>query len=135
MSRELAPGLLDFLPSSRVIHGEFHWRAIPLIEKLFSSPAMYRVLALFAEYPEETLNPRLISRYTGVDIKGVVRELRKLEKTGIIRGWSAGAFRFYHLDPDHPAHDSLRSLFLDTKAIRNFRFRVPAFRVWENMTG
>jgi hypothetical protein len=51
-----------------------------VIEGLFSSPALYRTPALFFEYPSEPLNPRLISRYAGIDINSVVRALKKLEK-------------------------------------------------------
>ena len=97
-----------------------------MIEKLFSSPALYRTLALFFEYPEEPLNPRLISRYTGTEMKSVLREIRKLEDMRIIRGWSVGKYRFYLLDRDHPAHDGLRSLFADSRDKRKFRFRKPA---------
>jgi hypothetical protein len=102
-----------------------------LIEELFSSPTLYRTLAIFFGYPDEPLNPRLISRYTGTDIKGVVRELKKLEEMGIIRGWAGGKYRFYLLVQDHPAHDGLRSLFAATSGMRTFRFRDPALRMWD----
>ncbi|MGA7104275.1 MAG: helix-turn-helix domain-containing protein [Candidatus Deferrimicrobiaceae bacterium] len=82
-----------------------------MIERLFSSRALYRTLALFFRYPEEPLNPRLISRHTGIARKSVLREIRKLAKAGIIRGWSAGKYKYYLLDTDHPAHDGLRSVF------------------------
>ena len=106
-----------------------------MIEGLFSSPALYRTLALFFEFPEEPLNPRLISRYAGTNINSVVRGLRKLEEMGIIRGWPAGQYRFYLLDRDHPAHDGLRALFADTRGKRKFRFRDPALRAWEDLFG
>jgi len=82
-----------------------------MIEMLFSSRALYRTLALFFRYPDEPLNPRLISRHTETATKSVLREIRKLEEAGIIRGWSAGQYKFYLLDRDHPAHDGLRSVF------------------------
>src|SRR4030066_792083 len=91
--------------------GDARRGSIAVIEKLFSSPALYRTLALFFEYPEEPLNPRLISRYTGTEMKSVLREIRKLEDMRIIRGWSVGKYRFYLLDQGHPPHDGLRSLF------------------------
>lgn len=82
-----------------------------MVERLFSSRALYRTLALFFRYPDEPLNPRLISRYTGTTTKSVIRELRKLEEAGIIYGWSAGQYKYYLLYGDHPAHDGLRSVF------------------------
>src|SRR3990170_4075944 len=54
-----------------------------MVERLFSSRTLYRTLALFFRYPEEPLNPRLISRHTGTDLKCVHRELKKLEETGM----------------------------------------------------
>jgi hypothetical protein len=105
------------------------------IERLFSSPALYRTLVLFFEYPEEPLNPRLISRYTGTVMKSVLREIRKLEEMGILRGWSAGRYRYYLLDRDHPAHDGLRALFADTREKRKFRFHDPADWIWSDSCG
>jgi len=82
-----------------------------MIERLFSSRALYRTLALFFRYPDEPLNPRLISRHTGTSTKSVLREIKKLEEAGIIRGWSAGQYKFYLLDRDHPAHEGFQSVF------------------------
>jgi DNA-binding MarR family transcriptional regulator len=106
-----------------------------VIERLFSSPALYRTLAFFFAYPSEPLNPRLISRYAGVDIKSVVRVVKKLEKMSIVRGWRSGQNRFYLLVREHPAHDGLRSLFAATSGTRKFRFLDPALRIWEREKG
>ena len=86
-----------------------------MTERLFSSKALYRTLALFFAYPDEPLNPRLISRYTGTEKKSDLREIRKLEEMGIITGRSAGQYRLYLLDRDHPAHEGFRSIFDKTK--------------------
>jgi len=105
------------------------------IERLFSSPALYRTLSLFFEYPEEPLNPRLISRYTGTGMKSVLREIRKLEEMGILSRRNAGRYRFYLLERDHPAHDGLRSLFAAISGKREFRFQDPALRMWDQEKG
>jgi len=81
------------------------------MERLFSSPALYRTLGLFFRYPEEPLNPRLISYRTGVDIKAVVRELRKLREMEILRTREAGRYRMYRLNRGHPAFPGLRTIF------------------------
>lgn len=101
-----------------------------MIERLFSSPALYRTLALFFEYPDEPLNPRLISRYTGTEMKSVLREIRKLEEMGIITGRSAGQYRLYLLDRDHPVHDGLLSLFAVARQKRKCRFQDPGIEFW-----
>lgn len=99
------------------------------IERLFSSPALFRTLALFFEYPEEPLHPRLISRYTQTDIKSVLRELRKLEQMGVVRGRHAGRWKLFTLDPDHPAHGGLQSLFDARRASHGPAFTTPAARI------
>jgi hypothetical protein len=112
------------------------WRRLTIVvEKLFSSRALYRTLALFFEYPDEPLYPRLISRYTGTGMKSVLREIRKLEEMGILRGRNAGRYRYYLLERDHSAHDGLRSLFAATSGKREFRFQDPALRMWDQEKG
>ena len=101
-----------------------------MIKRLFSSPVLYRTLALFFAYPDEPLNPRLISRYTGTAMKSVLREIRKLEGMGIIRCRTAGQYKGYVLDRDHPAHDGLRSIFARTKKEWDYVTRPPSVRMW-----
>lgn len=103
-----------------------------MIERLFSSPALYRTLALFFAYPDEPLNLRLISRYTGTEMKSVLREIRKLEEIGVITGRSAGQYRLYLLDRGHPVHEGLRSIFASTKHEWEHVTRSPSVRMWEN---
>lgn len=86
-----------FIPPGKVMHGKVRRRSIDMIERLFSSRTLFRTLALFFRYPDEPLNPRLISRHTGADLKCVHRELKKLEGMGIVRGWAAGKYRYYLL--------------------------------------
>ena len=103
-----------------------------MIERLFSSRTLYRTLALFFRYPEEPLNPRLISRYPGTDLKCVHRELKKLEETGFIRGVTAGKYRYYTLDCRHPVHEELRSIFTKTRQEWEHVTQSPATRMWQN---
>lgn len=69
------------------------------MERLFSSKALHRTLALFFRYPEESLNPRLISYRTCVDIKAV------------LRAQEAGRYRMFRLNREHPAYSGLLSIF------------------------
>ena len=102
-----------------------------MVERLFSSRTLFRALALFFRYPDEPLNPRLISRHTGTDVKCVHRELKKLEETGIILGKSAGKYRYYSLESAHPIHNELRSIFAKTKREWEHVTQFPAVRMWE----
>jgi len=95
------------------------------MERLFSSPALFRTLALFFQYPEEPLNSRLISRHTGVDIKAVLRELGKLEEMGILKVREAGRHRMYTLSRRHPAFPGLRSIFGRSRMAKRSMLRDP----------
>lgn len=91
-----------------------------MVEKLFASPALYATLALFFDYPHDPLFPRLISRYTGTDIKSVLRELKKLQEIGIIRSRRAGKESHYRLNEDFPMHEELASIFDKTRRYRRY---------------
>jgi hypothetical protein len=82
-----------------------------MVRRLYASPALYATLGLFFRYPFDPLYPRLIVRYTGIDIKGVLRELKRLEQIGIIRTRGAGRLREYELNEDFPLHVELTALF------------------------
>ena len=92
-------------------------------------------LALLFRYPDEPLNPRLIFRHTETDIRGVLRELKKLEETGIIRGQAYGKYRYYTLDIRHPAYEGLRLIFGKTEQEQEQEQEHatpwPAVRMWE----
>jgi hypothetical protein len=106
-----------------------------MVERLFSSRTLFRTLALFFRYPEEPLNPRLISRYTGADVKCVHRELKKLKEIGIVRGYAAGRYRYYTLDIGHPVHEELRSIFARTRREWEHATRPPCVRMREKWMG
>lgn len=99
------------------------------MERLFSSEALYRTLALFFRYPEEPLNPRLISGHTGVDIKSVLRELKKLKEVGILHVREAGRYRMYTLNRRHPVIPGLQSIFNRARKDEESRRRDPIARI------
>ena len=94
-----------------------------MIEKLFSSPALYATLALFFDYPNDPLFPRLISRFTGTDIKSVLRELKNLEQMGIINARRVGKERHYRLNEKFLLHEEFSSLFSKTRKHRQYTAR------------
>ncbi len=94
-----------------------------MIAKLFASPALYATLALFFDYPLDPLFPRLISRYTGTDIKSVLRELKKLQEIGILRGRQAGKEKHYRLNDDFPLYEELASMFEKTRKQRPYKIQ------------
>ena len=51
-----------------------------MIEELFPTKSLYATLAVFFDFPDDPLHPRLIARVTGIDIKCVRRQLPRLVK-------------------------------------------------------
>jgi hypothetical protein len=49
-----------------------------MIEELFPTKSLYATLAVFFDFPDDPLHPRLIARVTGIDLKGVRRQLPRL---------------------------------------------------------
>lgn len=93
-----------------------------MIERLFSSPALYATLALFFDYPHDPLFPRLISRHTGTDIKSVLRELNKLKGIGLVRVRRAGKEKHYRLNEEFPLYEEMASIFEKTRTRRKYSF-------------
>lgn len=105
-----------------------------MIENLFSSLALYKTLALFFEYPDEPLNPRLISRYTRTEMKSVLRELNKLEEMGVLRVREAGRYRMYAMNRRHLAFPGLRSIFGRSRKARESMHQDPLARLLEELS-
>lgn len=97
------------------------------VERLFSSPALHATLAVFFDYPDDTFYPRLISRVTGTDIKGVLRELRNLKEIGILRGGPGGRGNAYWLDTEFPLYEELVAIFAKTRKSRRYRQDLSPF--------
>lgn len=94
-----------------------------MIEKLFSSRALYATLAIFFDYPNDTLYPRLICRQAGVDIKCVLRELKKLEGMGVVISRRTGKGKYFRLKESFPLHEELASIFMKTRNRRRYASR------------
>ncbi|MCL5966992.1 MAG: hypothetical protein M1550_07340 [Deltaproteobacteria bacterium] len=88
------------------------------IEPLFASRSLYLTLALFFDYPEDLLFPRLVARLAGIDIKCVMRALRSLATLRIIRVRREWGETGYGLNRAHPLYPELRSLFAKTRETR-----------------
>jgi len=91
-----------------------------MIKKLFSSPALYATIALFFDFPHDSLFPRLISRQTGTDIKSVLRELKKLHAMGVIRTRRSGKEKHYRLNEEFHLYEELAAVFAKTRKRRRY---------------
>lgn len=84
---------------------------------IFSSPAMVAVLELFFLHPEEEFYQRQIESLTGKPLLSIQRELKKLERAGLIEAEARGGRRYYRARKKDPAFRDLRSFFLRTIAV------------------
>jgi len=96
-----------------------------MIEELFPTKSFYATLAVFFDFPDDPLHPRLIARVTGIDIKCVRRQLPRLVKSGVIISRNAGKERRYRLRCELPLFGELASIFGKTRDTRTYRGRAP----------
>jgi len=96
-----------------------------MIEELFPTKSLYATLAVFFDYPDDPLHPRLIARITGVDIKCVRRQLTRLARSGVIISGTAGKEKRYRLRGEFPLLGELASIFGKTRDTRRYRGQNP----------
>jgi hypothetical protein len=96
-----------------------------MIEELFPTKSLYATLAVFFDYPDDPLHPRLIARVTGVDIKCVRRQLPRLVKSGVIVSRNAGKERRYRLRREFPLFGELAAIFAKTRNTRTYCGQTP----------
>jgi hypothetical protein len=96
-----------------------------MIEELFPTKSFYATLAVFFDFPDDPLHPRLIARVTGIDIKCVRRQLPRLVRSGVIISRKAGKERRYRLRSEFPLFGELASIFGKTRDTRTYRGQAP----------
>jgi hypothetical protein len=96
-----------------------------MIEELFPTKSLYATLAVFFDFPDDPLHPRLIARVTGVDIKCVRRQLPRLVKSGVIHSRNAGKEKRYSLRRELPLHGELAAVFGKTRNTRIYIGQTP----------
>ena len=96
-----------------------------MIEELFPTKSLYATLAVFFDFPDDPLHPRLIARVTCIDIKCVRRQLERLERSGIVMSRNAGKERRYRLCSGFPLFGELASIFGKTRDTRTYRGQTP----------
>jgi hypothetical protein len=89
-----------------------------MIERLFASATLYSTLAMFFDFPQDALHPRLIARAIGRDVKCVLRQLRILEDCRILVGRSVGRQRIFRISDRYPLRREMEALFAKTRVCR-----------------
>jgi len=85
-----------------------------MMELLFSSTARVRMLALLLLNPETSFYQREISALTGLPIRAVQREVKRLQTLGLLTSFSRGNQVHYQVDRDFFLFPELKGIFLKT---------------------
>ncbi len=88
-----------------------------MIDKLFSSRARIEILRLFLFNPENTFYQRQISVLTNQPIRGVQREVAKLQKLGLIEGSIQGNRIYYKVNKICPIFEELKNILFKSIGI------------------
>ncbi len=72
------------------------------------------ILAELFARPDERLHLRELERRTGLNAKGLMRELHSLTEAGILAAQRSGNRVYYRANPDCPIYSELRALVLKT---------------------
>lgn len=85
-----------------------------VLDRLFSSKARVRILALFLLHPGARFHAQALAKSIGIRYSAVWKELVKLERAGILVSDNAGRIKYYSLEPRFPILNELRIIFLKT---------------------
>jgi len=95
------------MPSS--LKGAMSANECPLVEVLFPLARARLLEALFKKPPRPHYVRELVGK-TGLSLRTVQDELRKLSTIGILSSWSNGYHRFYCVNQGHALHRHLAGL-------------------------
>jgi len=88
-----------------------------MLEELFSSRVRAKVISQFFFNPGESFSASDLTRRIGAGYNAVWKELRKLEKMGILSSFSQGNAKLYTIDPNCPITKELTSLVIKTEGL------------------
>lgn len=86
----------------------------PTLKLLFSSNIRVRILSHFFFHPGESYHVRHLADELGEHAGAVGRELKNLERAGILKSRSVGNQKHYSPEPRSPILEELRRIFLKT---------------------
>lgn len=88
-----------------------------MLNKLFSSKTRVEILKLFLFNADGSFYQRQISNLTSQPIRGVQREVEKLNRIGLIVSSAQGNRIYYKLNQDCPIVQDLKNVFLKTVGV------------------
>jgi DNA-binding transcriptional ArsR family regulator len=84
---------------------------------IFASPTLVDVLGIFLTHPERDYYQRELVALTGSRLSQVQRDLRRLERAGLVSASRRGNRIYYRAAGGHPAFADLQRVFVKTVAV------------------
>lgn len=88
-----------------------------MLNKLFSSKARVEVLKLFLFNPRNNFYQRQVSVLTHQPIRGIQRELKKIQEIGLIEKYTQGNRIYYRVNKNCPIFEELKRIFFKSEGI------------------
>ncbi len=88
-----------------------------MLDKLFSSKARVEILKLFLFNPDDSFYQRQISMLTRQSIRGVQREVEKLQNLGLIEKSAQGNRLYYKVNRNCSIFEELKQILFKTAGI------------------
>jgi predicted nucleotidyltransferase len=86
----------------------------PLLERLFSSRVRIQLLSHFLLHPDARDHIRALASKTDAQYSAVWKELKNLQKAGLLRSETLGGRKIYTLNSQFPIIPELRNILLKT---------------------
>ena len=84
---------------------------------IFASPTLVDVLCIFLTHPERDYYQRELVALSGSRLSQVQRDLRRLERAGLVSASRRGNRVYYRVASGHPAFADLQRVFVKTVAV------------------
>lgn len=84
------------------------------LQRLITSKARLRILALFLLSPGPEFHVREVARQTKLNLNSVRRELDNLETADLLRSRKQGSLKLYSVNREYPVYEELKRIFLKT---------------------
>ncbi len=88
-----------------------------MLEELFSSNVRVQLLVILLTNPDEGFYIRQLARRMGEHPYAVQRELRRLERLGLLTSHTRGRMKYYSVERDFPLYPELKRIILKTAGL------------------
>lgn len=88
-----------------------------MLEELFSSNVRVQLLVILLTNPDEEFYIRQLARRTGEHPYAVQRELRRLERLGLLTSHTRGRMKYYSVERGFPLYPELKRIILKTAGL------------------